>query len=109
MSRQADGERWAVGKVDVEKCLAVVDCHLIGQWEHSDKRQAREVEKISPPQFFFVLAIFGNSVYSQGNLIFKSFPQFFVFTFSIQSIQPNLFLEIGQIFVNSAKKKELHL
>ena len=50
VSRQAEGARWAVGKVDVEKCLAAGDCHLIGQWEHSDKRQAREVEKIFPPQ-----------------------------------------------------------
>ena len=44
VSRQADGERLAVGKVDVENCLAAGDCHLIGQWEHSDRRQAREVE-----------------------------------------------------------------
>ena len=29
VSRQADGERWAVGKVDVEKCLAAGDCHLM--------------------------------------------------------------------------------
>jgi len=44
VSRQADGERWAVGKVDVEKCLAAGDCRPVGQWEQSDRRQAREVE-----------------------------------------------------------------
>jgi len=40
VSRQADGERWAVEKVDVEKCLAAGDCRLITQWE----QQAREEE-----------------------------------------------------------------
>jgi len=43
-SRQADGERWAVKKVDVEKCLAAGECRPIGQWEHSDRRQVRQVE-----------------------------------------------------------------
>jgi len=30
VSGQADGERWAVRKVDVEKCLAAGDCRPIG-------------------------------------------------------------------------------
>jgi len=58
-----------------------------------------------PPSNSIVLAIFGNSVYSKDKLICKFFPQFFVPTVSIQSIQPNLLLEIGIFFVNSAKKK----
>jgi len=44
VSRQADGQRLAVGKVDVEKCLAGMECRQIGQWEHSDRRHEREVE-----------------------------------------------------------------
>ena len=31
VSRQADGQRLAVEKVDVEKCLAAGECQLIGQ------------------------------------------------------------------------------
>jgi len=44
VSRQADGQRLPVEKFDVEKCLAVGECRLIGQWELSSRRHAREVE-----------------------------------------------------------------
>jgi len=37
MSRQADGQRLALEKVDVEKCLAVGECGLIGQWGQSNR------------------------------------------------------------------------
>jgi len=44
VSRQVEGQRLAMEQVDAEKCLAAGDCRLIGQWEHSDRRHAKEVE-----------------------------------------------------------------
>jgi len=44
VSRQAEGQRLAVEQVDVEKCLAAGECRPIGQWEHSDRRHAKEAE-----------------------------------------------------------------
>jgi len=43
-SRQAVGQRLAVEQVDAEKCLAAGKCRLIDQWEHSDRRHAKEAE-----------------------------------------------------------------
>jgi len=42
--RQAEGQRLAVEQVDAEKYLAAWECRLIGQWEHSDRRHAKEAE-----------------------------------------------------------------
>jgi len=44
VSRQAEGQRLAMELVDAEKCLAAGECRLIGQWEHTDRRRAKEVE-----------------------------------------------------------------
>jgi len=44
VSRQAAGQRLAVEQVDAEKCLAAWECRPIGQWEHSDRRHAKEAE-----------------------------------------------------------------
>jgi len=44
VSRQAEGQRLAMEQIDAEKCLAAGGCQLIGQWEHSDRRHAKEVE-----------------------------------------------------------------
>jgi len=44
VSRQAEGQRLAVEQVDTGKCLAAGECRPIGQWEHSDRRDAKEAE-----------------------------------------------------------------
>ena len=44
VSRQAEGQRLAVEQVDADKGLAAGECRLIGQWEHSDRRHAKEAE-----------------------------------------------------------------
>jgi len=44
VSRQAYGQRLPVEKFDIEKCFAVGECRLIGQWELSIRRHAREAE-----------------------------------------------------------------
>jgi len=44
LSRQAEGQRLAIEQVDAEKCLAAGECRPIGQWEHSDRRHAKEAE-----------------------------------------------------------------
>ena len=37
VSRQAEGQRFAVEQVDAENCVAAGECRPIGQWEHSDR------------------------------------------------------------------------
>ena len=44
VSRQAEPQRLAVEQVDAGKCLAAWECRPIGQWEHSDRRHAKEAE-----------------------------------------------------------------
>ena len=44
VSRQAEGQRFAVEQVDAENCVAAGECRPIGQWEHSDRRHAKEAE-----------------------------------------------------------------
>jgi len=44
MSKQAAGQRLAVEQVDAEKCLAAWECRPTGQWEHNDRRHAKEAE-----------------------------------------------------------------
>jgi len=44
VSMQAEGQRLAVEQVDAEKCLAAGECRPIDQWEHSDRRHAKEAE-----------------------------------------------------------------
>jgi len=46
-SRQAEGQRLAVKQFDAEKCLAAEECRPIGQWEHSDRRHAKETEGVT--------------------------------------------------------------
>ena len=44
VSRQAEGQRLAVEQVDAEKYLAAGECRSIGQWEHCNRRHAKEAE-----------------------------------------------------------------
>jgi len=44
VSRQAEGQRLVAEQVDAEKSLAAWECQPIGQWEHSDRRHAKEAE-----------------------------------------------------------------
>ena len=44
VSRQPEGQRLATEQIDAEKCLAAGECRPIGQWEHSDRRHAKEAE-----------------------------------------------------------------
>jgi len=44
VSRQAEGQRLAMEQVDAETCLAAGECRPIGQWEHRDRRHAKEAQ-----------------------------------------------------------------
>ena len=44
VSRQAEGQRFAVEQVDAENCVAAGEYRPIVQWEHSDRRHAKAAE-----------------------------------------------------------------
>ena len=44
LSRQAEGQRLVVEQFDAEKYLAAGESRPIGQWEHRDRRHAKEAE-----------------------------------------------------------------